>query len=662
MKERIKRNIKENKVPLIIFSVIWATLIIITLSFYANTLGKESIGSRALNDIVEIDKDTSIHQEIMLEKGTDLISIKYATYARKNNGTLKLTIIGKDTKNVYLEENKKISLTQDNAFVTYNLAKPLEKDEVVEIDISADSENGSSIGIYFTNEEYFENCKLEINNEKSDLQLGLRILSDNIVYKSFSNIIIISSIVLFTLVIVLLVLVNPKKEIIFTAMAATFGVIYLFLISPGAVPDETLHYEQVLQLSSICMGEDHSHIDKAYTNYDSFADHINDANSYNRLLRDFNKPLKLKNENYTFNTKIDNTYFGYYVPQTIGVLIARLLSLNMIKTFYFGRLTNLIFYCACVYFAIKNTPIKKMLLGVIACLPIIIQQAASFSYDTYINGLTLVFISYLFKWLYSDSKVSRKDFILTLIFSILLTPAKVVYSLFSFLFFLVPVDKFENKKQRILYSTLICIPSFLFVGYNVLLRTTSVFDNLIYDSSRNLLMVGNSNLILSDDGDKFYTISYILKHPTDTFILVVKSIRFYISTWFYQSIGRSLAGSNLVLPMNLVRIVIACVLCVSLREESYVESIPLKVTSLLICVASGMLVLMSMLTGWTHRNSELVQGMQGRYFCPLLPYFFSTLGNKKLKISKKTDIYVCFTLICITLFTVIYVLSYTFVN
>ena len=77
-----------------------------------------------------------------------------------------------------------------------------------------------------------------------------------------------------------------------------------------------------------------------------------------------------------------------------------------------------------------------------------------------------------------------------------------------------------------------------------------------------------------------------------------------------------------------------------------------------------------MLVSWTEIEQDVVeayggpiiQGIQGRYFSPLLPYLFLILNNKKIKIPKKYDEYIIYSFIILVFEVIVYVLSYTFVN
>lgn len=666
IKNRVKENFKKNKILLAVFLVIWAVLIGITLGYYGKTLGRESDGAAVASEVIEINENTVVEQSIKIPEGSKTISIKYATYARKNKGSIYIKVTGDKSNTLYLDTKTNISMVQDNAFVTYELLEEA-KEETVTVVLTSDSSEGKAAGVYFTNEPYFGG-ELNINNEESDLELNVRYLSERSDYKALSTTVITLGIVAFSILILAMLLLELKPEVIFTSMIIIYGLILIVIMSPGANPDEGLHYEQTLQVSNVVMGKENPYsVDDAYTNYDSWGDHTNVSYSYNRLLRDFNKPFELTGKSHELDPTIEGLYTGYYIPQLIGVLVMRLINAPMLQIFYAGRLTNLIFYSICVYIALKNAKSHKLLLGVIATLPIFVQQAASYSYDASVNGFILISISFLLKWLKQDEQISKKDFIIVFVTCLLLAPAKVVYGLFPLLYFFVPYTKFGSKKKKYLLTIVLCLPSVCLIGYQVLLRTWDIIANMLAGDSNNVLSLGNSGLLFEGDtGDKplakLYTITYMLENPVETIMIYVRSIRMWISTWFYQSLGRGLAGVTLILPMTVIRIILVLIAVSVLQVDNYVMNWKMRLSTVIICVTIAMLVLTTMLTGWTRRDDVYIQGMQGRYFCPLLPYFFSIFSNKKIKIKYNLEKPVIFTIICIMFFIMVFVLSYTFVN
>lgn len=667
----VKKNLNKNKVGLIIFAIIWVIAIIATLNYYDSSLGKESIGNNDFDNAYEIYDEQSIIQVLPVEYESNNISIKYATFIRNNKGHIYVNVKGNDSNCVYLNTKTNVDFLQDNSFVTYTLNEALSKnkDKSITISLTSDSKKSTCGGVYYSVNNYFDGSLLKINGVIKTSELGIKFLIDNEKYSIFSNTVITFIIVTFSILILLLLLVDIKEEIMFSILIISFGLIFACIMSPGAIPDENDHYEKSLQVSNIMMFKQNNIIDKEYVNYDSFGSFVNASHSYNRFMRDMNKPLVLENETYMLQKRekdiFKDNYLGYYIPQAIGVTLARLLNVNMLRTYYSGRVFNLIFYTICIYIAIKNTPIHKLLFGIIALLPIFIQQAASFSYDAFINGLVFISISFFFKWYYSEKEISKKEIMFMIATNLLLAPAKIVYGFFAVLFCLVPNEKFGGKKKKIIALSLIILPTVIFILYSIWERLSVFLEDYL-----DTIKVYAKEFINYDINDKGYELNggytysttYILAHPIETLLIIFRTIRFWLSTWFYQSLGRALAGVTLILPMTFVRVILILIIISSLVKQNYCINNTIRIAFLIICIVVAMFILIGMLYGWTLTTDTMIQGVQGRYFCPLLPYFFSIINNKKVYLAKKIDKCIIFTYIVLMFEVMSYILSYTFVN
>ena len=134
-----------------------------------------------------------------------------------------------------------------------------------------------------------------------------------------------------------------------------------------------------------------------------------------------------------------------YAPQVLGFAISRLLSFNDVTTFMMGRFFNLLFYVVCLYISVKRVPRFKLLFGLSGILPMAMQQAASLSYDTFINALSMVLLSSLLREIFSEGALTLCDLLYIFIPALLLAPAKGVYALFILLFIFIPKERFTGK-------------------------------------------------------------------------------------------------------------------------------------------------------------------------------------------------------------------------
>lgn len=141
-----------------------------------------------------------------------------------------------------------------------------------------------------------------------------------------------------------------------------------------------------------------------------------------------------------------NPFFGY-LPQAIGILIAKLLDLNVIWILWLGRIGNLVCYAGLIALAIRKTPVLKMPLLAVACIPITIYQAASVSIDSMIIGLGILAIAYFIYMVKADkSSIELRDVAIFTIICLMLGLCKLTYLAFIFLLLFVPRDNFAFKK------------------------------------------------------------------------------------------------------------------------------------------------------------------------------------------------------------------------
>lgn len=738
---RVKENFKKNKVVLAIVLTVWTVLIAVSLVFYSSTMGKEAIGNDLTGYVVELTKDSEIKEVLPAEDGSESIAIKLATYARKNKGNVYITVKGLDDGFVYADETVKAASVNDNAFYTVKLDKKLDKNvnQKIEINISSDSEAGSGIGLYYSAESFFEDSTLDVDSVNQEGDLTLKFVRNNEDLHSFYVSVISWAIAGITFIILMVLLINPSYEILFTVMIFILGLIFMVIIVPLSPPDEQFHYEASLQLSNYMMfKENHLEINKAYLNYSYLYGHYNVSGGYIRFINDIGLPLDLSSKTAVITSDIAESVKICYIPQALAITLCRLLGINMLKTFYAGRMASLLMYCACAYVAIKKTPVYKLLFGIILSMPMFIQTAASYTYDTFIICASVLLLAFFLKWRYSDEKIKIWEYAVVLCCCLGLAQLKFIYGFLSLIFIFVPYKRFKDKKVKWAAVLLLMVASMYMVVPLIFQRVNKYFDdflesfkkeevseveqveevpvtdeiieenteeinveenvpaveentstveeNTVSENEDNELVVqeeepaqDNSNISavgdLADEQEykefeSIYSTKFVFEHPVETMQIFLRTVRYNIKTWFYASLGRSLSGSTLTLPLSIVHLLVAVVLLASFRKEAYTPNVLMRLLSVGICILVGVVMMAGFFVTWTEASQTvlddfggvMVQGIQGRYFCPLLPYFFTVFNNKKLAVPQKFDKYLIFVYLGIFFEIVLYVMSYTFLN
>ena len=156
-----------------------------------------------------------------------------------------------------------------------------------------------------------------------------------------------------------------------------------------------------------------------------------------------------------------NPFFGY-LPQAIGICIAKFLDLNVIWILWLGRIGNLVCYAALISLAIRKTPVFKMPLLAVSCIPIAIYQAASISIDSMIIGLAILAIAYFIYMIQSqENSLEIKDIVVFSVICLLLGLCKLTYLSFIFLLLLVPRRNFNFSNVILSYLASISIISII---------------------------------------------------------------------------------------------------------------------------------------------------------------------------------------------------------
>lgn len=441
------------------------------------------------------------------------------------------------------------------------------------------------------------------------------------------------------------VLLWIKKKIsdwMYPVIIVILGLFYILVLPPFSAPDEAAHFVSAYRLSSQIMGKQAVADDEFLSNAtkeekDRISHGANvlvrsgddvpgldteiGQTAYNMVFTQMFS--KGESQGLTVRSEIPvNTSPVVYVPQAVGITLARLLHLGYVPLVMLGRLFNLLAFAAMSYFAIRVMPFKKEIIMAVSCLPMTLHLAASYSYDTVFIGLSMMFFAWCFYLAFEKDKVTVKDTVLLALLLILLEPGKIVYLPLAGICLFIPSAKFPSKKQYWI-SFISVIGAVLLSVYlvNRLVLTTWATQTESY--------VGWSEAA-------GYTLSDVWTRPYDIFMVYyetfVTQLDYYLVTMLGGFLG-NLDPNLTVPPFCLILLCYALFISVIKREG---EEVPLKGGQkwfmLLLVFLSACLVLASMLLGWTPKEMTYITGVQGRYFIPLLPLVFLTIFDKNLSI------------------------------
>lgn len=440
---------------------------------------------------------------------------------------------------------------------------------------------------------------------------------------------------------------SPALHIRFLLLSLLLGIGYLFVFRGISAPDEISHYIGSYKLSSMVLGEkavvDTGHVivreeDYFLEDLEDLADESQNSDYIPQILgrdlqaRDFYiiknwSGLYQKSEAIRVSRHIPvRTTPLIYIPQILGISLARLLRLNTIGLITLGKLFNLIAYVLLLSYAIYLLPFGKNILFAAALLPMSMHLGASMSYDAMIIALVSVFLAKVFSMAYGKAKANIRDILLLALITLIFSPCKMIYSLLIFSYLIIGEDKFGNKKIKYGGFALILLS---FIAAMFLVNAATI---------QSYATAGSNNLEWAKEAG--YTIKELIKRPLFTVKMLYHTLLWQAQYYHMTMIGAYLGNiiEALDIPYLLIQVFSMGLLLLSLRGEEGKN--PMKPRErlwigLLILSVIGAAML-SMFIAWTPRNADTILGVQGRYFLPLLmpalllldnPYIISRIKN-----------------------------------
>lgn len=317
------------------------------------------------------------------------------------------------------------------------------------------------------------------------------------------------------------------------------------------------------------------------------------------------------NDGNTIYTSTAPGKFSYsmlaYVHSSATLKVGEMLNLPFFIWFQLGKVSNLLVYIAAMFFAIKKMPIKKYLLFFFALLPTNIFLASSYSTDGIITSFIMLgFVLFLNKW-YSEEKVTIKwtaAYLLSMSFGIF---PKAVYAPIILLPLLFKDDKFQSTRSKRKFKIGIILIFFAIMSTFVL---PTILSPAVAGDPRGVgytSMLGQLRLVLS--------------YPIDFIVIMYKNAGFnfidkMIGPDTVVQIGH-LGNLSNIMHYIVVFLLIGLTIINTEGEKIKLDTLTrgLIITILFIII---LLIWTALYLDFTAVGATFIQGVQGRYFLPIL--------------------------------------------
>lgn len=446
---------------------------------------------------------------------------------------------------------------------------------------------------------------------------------------------IVLSILLSIIVGGLIILLNKKSKIkpenVFAILALIFGIIYMITTPLLKGHDERYHWYKAYAVSMGNFIQVKDENGKIGDNLPEKVEGIYEIQD-NYTVMDYKSAIKAwdyaKDESISNEIKFTNNEpTAVYppiqmLPQAIGILIGRVIGLDVYLQGICGRLTNLLFFIAMGYFSIKYVPSKKYFLVALLLSPKILYISATLSGDVFTNMTAILFTSYIFKLRKERKKLTKKDVAIISILTPCIAISKLVYFAICGLVVLIPKECFKNKKQKVLLVTSICILAILAI--------------IMWVEVANLM-----NRASNAEAQK----AWIFDHPISYIGVLIRGVCNNFSTWALDMVGGAMEWHVILREPEIISIIVYIILILSLMQESSEEQEKYSIFEYVIIVMIALIVIAGVITAlyleWTsafQTGGTEITGVQGRYFTPITLLLTAIIPIKFIEAKQKMEI------------------------
>ncbi|MGN0335855.1 MAG: DUF2142 domain-containing protein [Lachnospiraceae bacterium] len=514
----------------------------------------------------------------------------------------------------------------------------------------------SGIGLYVTEEDAYPEHSLVKDGERCDFDLLTQIHEYfNIFLKKYFFFMFAGAEVFAMLFYWMVFIRKCRLETTVLVSLLFLGIFYNFLILPYMAPDEGVHTDMTYRFSNMLLGIDQTSDISIMKRMDDTKCGLSITPKLSSYYEVYHHFFSLAEDTSLVSaTATANTYapFVVYFPAVIGMTIARLLNLGTIPMLMFARWCNLLFFAVCVWWCMKKLPFGKTALAVIALFPMTIQQCNSLSYDAVITSVMFLFSTYIICMTYEEKPIRGSDALILSVLAALLVYGKSgVYLPLCLLALLIPTKKFGGFGRKVIsVGSLLGIALLSYINRNS--GTVSMVVNTTADTSAVGSAAGNAVA-------QGYTLGYFLSDPWKLIIMLLNTVTDKIQFYVESIVGQKLGWVDIEIS-GIIVIAFAVLFFVSMLkvrgEKQYVTGRQ-KCWIAIVCLMSMGMILMGMLLTWTPFGNVSIEGVQGRYFIPLLPAA-SLLGrNGTILLSQDKSRGIFCTAMILQLLTVMYLIK-----
>ncbi|MBQ3274845.1 DUF2142 domain-containing protein [Candidatus Saccharibacteria bacterium] len=394
-------------------------------------------------------------------------------------------------------------------------------------------------------------------------------------------------------------------EKLFLLFAIPLGIFFIIFLPPGESPDEISHFKRAYAITEgHFVSEVYDDTRHAGAQLPAgFQDSLvlsPEPGTYSTVISKLSESIPTETDYAAFN----NTSLYHwlcYLPQILGILLGKTFGASLELIAYFAEIADFIVWLILGYFAIKLAPKYKTIIVFLLLLPVTLQEATSLAPDALAIGLGLFLTSYVCHLTYvRKTRLKSLEIVLLYVMAILVGYCKIVYLPIVILYLLIPETRFGSKRTKWIHASALII--LLLVLNLSWLATSSQF-----------LREFNPGV------DSAAQLSGILHNPLRYLMVLFNSLNVMGEFYFSSLLGMNLGSFTFNLPAIFFFISYGLFIVLFAQRDENLKIKPFEriLFGATFCLIS-LLIFTSIYIQWSPVGLPYVDGVQGRYFIPIL--------------------------------------------
>lgn len=404
-------------------------------------------------------------------------------------------------------------------------------------------------------------------------------------------------------------LARVRAEHIFILLGTLFGLIFVFFTPPYQVPDEPKHFFRAYQISEGRFRAERrggvvgGFLPTPLVKTAPVVEPIATVRTDPHILRDKLSAAAAPAGSRSFTSFPNTAMYSPvpYLPQAVGILVGRLFGGNLWVQFYLGRLMNLFMWLCIAVASVRLLPIRRWAIVFLLLLPMSVFQAASLSADVFTNAIGWLAVALTLHTVLGERPLDRRRLIALIIVFTLLALTKPVYALSGLLLLAIPLRVIGSRKRwwrlLLLVGGAMAVAMVVWYAFG---RSTFVPIQPDANPGRQL------NLVIHQPGLFLEYFQRTIRQVSSDWVISAIGffgwLRFGFPWWYYVGVLVGLSGVVFIDRQGADQL--------GWGQRSII---------LLTFVISALVIIGSQFIMWGTTDMLTIEGVQGRYFLPIIP-------------------------------------------